>query len=62
MMTGDFNALPWHDSILLEVSIDRRDPGNRDEVTMLVEWPDGARDSLTFYDCYQLEASMKTAF
>ena len=53
-----FDDLMWHDATLLWIELDRRDPGNRDEIGLVVEWPDGQRNRLVFTDCYLLEARM----
>jgi hypothetical protein len=57
-MTGSFDSLPWHDAELLELSIDRRRPGARDEVRLQVVWPDGGEATLLFRDCYAMTAEM----
>jgi hypothetical protein len=53
-----FGALEWHDAVLLSLNIDRRAPGERDEVALLVEWPDGRKQRVRFTDCYALDAQM----
>lgn len=53
-----FNDLPWHDAVLLELLIDRRNSGEEDKVRMLVRWPDGRISSLVFRDCYQFVSEM----
>jgi hypothetical protein len=57
-MTGNFDSLPWHDAELLELSIDRRRPGARDEILLRVAWPDGQESRLLFRDCYAMRAEM----
>ncbi|MEY9186127.1 hypothetical protein ABIG06_000041 [Bradyrhizobium sp. USDA 326] len=57
-MAESFNSLPWHDAVLLELMIDRRNPGTRDEVRLQVIWPDGGRATLLFRDCYAVTAEM----
>jgi len=57
-MTDSFNSLPWHDAELLELTIDRRNPGARDEVRLQVMWPNGGRAILLFRDCYAVTAEM----
>ncbi|PRP90802.1 hypothetical protein ENSA5_61220 [Enhygromyxa salina] len=47
-----FDELPWHDSTLLSVEIDRARPGERDEVVIRVEWPDESRQLVRFRECY----------
>ncbi|MBZ4421418.1 hypothetical protein [Myxococcus sp. RHSTA-1-4] len=53
-----FGALEWHDALLLSLNIDRRTPGERDEVVLLVEWPDGRKQKVRFMDCYALDSQM----
>lgn len=53
-----FVALEWHDAVLLSLYIDRRIPGERDEVALLVEWPDGRIRNVRFTDCYAFDAHM----
>jgi len=53
-----FNALVWHDAILLRLTVDRSSPGENDEILLDVEWPDGTGQQIRFVDCYLLEAQM----
>ncbi len=53
-----FSDLPWHDAELLNIMIDRRNPGENDQIVIDVCWPNGKQDKLFFYDCYELEAKM----
>jgi len=53
-----FEAMEWHDAVLLSLNLDRRAPGKRDEVALIVEWPDGRKQRVCFTDCYALEAQM----
>lgn len=53
-----FEGLTWHDATLLWIELDRRDPGNRDEIALIIEWPDGRRNCVVFTDCYLLDAQM----
>lgn len=55
---SDFNALLWHDAAILEISIDRREPGVRDEICLRMRWPDDRRSRLVFTDCYRFTADM----
>ncbi len=57
-MSDDFNILPWHDAELLELLLDRREPGERDEVRVRVVWPQGDEATLLFRDCYGMVAEM----
>ncbi len=57
-MNDRFTSLPWHDAELLELSIDRRCPGERDEVRLQVVWPEGGEATLLFRDCYAVVTEM----
>ncbi|WP_425071187.1 hypothetical protein [Sagittula sp. S175] len=56
--------LAWQDAWLLEIYIDRTEPGHRDVVRLVVEWPDAENRPLEpvslvdFHDCYALELDM----
>jgi len=53
-----FNDMSWHDAELLGINIDRKDPGENDQVIVDVCWPNGEKNRLVFSDCYGLEAKM----
>lgn len=53
-----FNSFEWHDATLEEILVDRRNPGESDEVTITMEWTDGSRQRLRFEKCYEVEARM----
>lgn len=57
-MTETFNDLPWHDAVIVSVEIDRRRPGEADEVILCLVWPNERRSRLRFSDCYALETKM----
>ena len=57
-MTANFDALPWHDAVLLRIHVDRSTPGTRDEVVLDVEWPDGSRQKVGFTDCYRADLAL----
>ncbi|WP_212769985.1 hypothetical protein [Thalassovita mangrovi] len=57
-MDVKFDELPWHDTELLSVNIDRKNPGKCDEVSLKIRWPNGERSTLVFTDCYGFEADM----
>lgn len=54
----------WHDAVLHEVLIDRRSPGHKDSISLLIEWPDwdaerrGTKSRVEFEDCYSIEINM----
>jgi hypothetical protein len=57
-MNDIFSSLPWHDAELLELSVDRRNAGEHDEVRIRVAWPEGDEATLLFGDCYAMSAEM----
>jgi hypothetical protein len=57
-MKRRFEDLPWHDATILELKVDRRRPGEADEVMLSMLWPDGQRSNVLFVDCYALVAAM----
>jgi hypothetical protein len=57
-MIDSFNSLPWHDAQLLELMIDRRRAGERDDVQLRVVWPLGQEATVLFRDCYAMTAEM----
>jgi hypothetical protein len=57
-VSDNFNDLPWHDAVLLNLSIDRHRAGERDEVLIQVSWPQGDEATLLFSDCYGFTADM----
>lgn len=57
-MTSRFPTLPWHDAILLGISIDREKPGHHDVISLQIRWPDSTTEFIEFYDCYGFSAEM----
>lgn len=57
-MEANFDEMPWHDAELLNIAIDRQNPGENDQIIIDVCWPDGEKVTLIFRDCYGLEAKM----
>ncbi len=58
MNNKKFQDLDWHDAQLLKLSIDRSNAGTRDEVEMLVCWPDKTIEKVKFFECYAMNATM----
>lgn len=58
MNEKSFADLPWHDAEILSIEIDRRRPGNVDEVVLVVTWPDETASHIRFQNCWRLEALM----
>lgn len=57
-MNATFDSFPWHDAQLKEILVDRRKPGERDVVQVLVAWPEGGESEFVFHDCYAMTANM----
>lgn len=58
-MKVEFTDLPWHDANILGIFIDRQNPGEKDVVKFLMEWPEDKQLSLVeFHDCYSLAMNM----
>jgi hypothetical protein len=57
-MSNGFSDLPWHDAVVLELFVDRRQPGKVDQVVVSIRWPDERRSRITFTDCYALDAKL----
>lgn len=63
-MVTDLQAFAWHDVQLLDLRVDRANPGEADTVRLTVEWgpwaphPPEPRSVIEFTDCYRLEAAM----
>lgn len=58
-MTKNFDDFHWHDAELQNLSIDRSNPGNHDEIRIRVVWPDdGSTSTIVFYDCYAAKLEM----
>ncbi len=57
-MKKKFNELPWHDAELVNINIDRSDPGNSDDVNLIISWPNGNKSELIFHDCYALKTQL----
>lgn len=57
-MSNSFDSYFWHDSVLLEIVINRENPGNCDTVLLKIRWADGKVNSIIFKDCYFLTANM----
>ena len=53
-----FKSLEWHDAALVDMVIDRRKPGENDIINIMIKWPSGAENTLSFHDCYSLDARM----
>lgn len=57
-MNSSITSLPWNEAELLEMTIDRRHPGRRDEVQFRMKWADGSKSTVVFGECYAMLAQM----
>lgn len=48
----------WHDAVIKSLTIDRQSPGHKDIVEMIVKWPNGSIQKVSFEDCYLLNTNM----
>jgi hypothetical protein len=44
--------------VILSIEIDRRTPGEKDEVVLTVRWPDERPGQICFFGCYRLDARL----
>jgi hypothetical protein len=58
-MDFDFDDCYWHDSILEDIYIDRRNPGKDESVEVTVKWyEDNSRVRLVFKRAYEFKATL----
>jgi len=57
-MKNEFNNLHWHDAELQSIRIDRSDPGKKDQIVLIICWPDEKKSEVIFHDCYAFRAQM----
>lgn len=48
----NFNTIEWHDAVLKEIFIDRKNPGDNDTLVLNIEFQDGCLKSVIFEDVY----------
>ncbi|EAQ65511.1 hypothetical protein MED121_22607 [Marinomonas sp. MED121] len=53
-----FNSLMWHDAKLLNIEIDRSNPGELDIIRAHIKWPNDVEEYLVFRDCYFADFKM----
>lgn len=54
----NFEELYWHDSVIRNIEIDRRDPGNIDTICFEIDWYDIGVNKLIFEDVYWARFTM----
>jgi hypothetical protein len=57
-MSTPFCELQWHDAVISKIEIDRRRPGERDEVVVTILWPDEQSSRIRFFECYAMKAEL----
>jgi len=55
---GEFASMPWHDAQLLEIRLNRRNPGKRDDVEFIVRWLDDTVSRLILCRCRTMKAAL----
>ena len=53
-----FQDLYWHDANLLNILIDRKNPGHIDQIRIEVDFPDIGRKKVVFDDCWKADIQM----
>jgi hypothetical protein len=48
----DFNDFYWHDAIIIDIVIDRSNPGIKDTILFDIDFPDEGKVELVFEDVY----------
>jgi hypothetical protein len=58
MNNNEFNKILWHDSELCNITIDRNNSGNNDQIIIDIRWQNDEITKFIFKDCYELELQM----
>lgn len=51
-MSSSLVELPWHDAVLLDLRVDRNNPGINDCITLVIGWQSGGKSEIKFLECY----------
>lgn len=54
----EFLNQDWHDAVLKEINIDRNEPGIKDVITLIIQWPNDDYSKIIFYDVYMINFNM----
>jgi hypothetical protein len=54
----NFDEFAWHDSILKNIEIDRKNPGNIDTILLEIEWYDDTFNKILFEGVYWTKLTM----
>lgn len=59
----NFNELPWHDSVVKSINIDRSSPGFIDEIVVYILWPDKKKNErIVFKNVYYANLDLNFGF
>ncbi len=48
----NFNELNWHDAVIDNIELDRKNPGSNDVILFDIKWPTGQTSKIVFEDVY----------
>lgn len=54
----EFNSLSWHDSIIENIVINRKNPGKNDIIQIEITWTNGENNIISFKDVYWADLHM----
>jgi hypothetical protein len=54
----DFNKLYWHDAIIKNIELDRKNPGLNDTISLEIEWPNNQISKIIFTDVYFVKMNL----
>jgi len=54
----NFNDFNWHDAVIKNITIDRNNPGLKDNVCFEIQWPEGGKGELIFEDIYWINMNL----
>jgi hypothetical protein len=54
----DFNDFYWHDAVILNITIDRNDPGRIDTILFEIEFPDIGKVNFSFDSVYWIKMNL----
>lgn len=58
MITMSFDEYNWHDSLLLNINIDRKDPGVNDTIELTIKWYGDGYSRIVFREVFLFKANM----
>lgn len=54
-MKNEFYNIEWHDSQLLEIVIDKKNPGTIDNLILVISLPNNEKNKIIFKECYHAQ-------